>query len=368
MSISWIQAVFSPAERATTYSLTPPQDDWPGGAKFNYYWQLELKAVDPAAGVDGGCNNHGVLTGHDATFVWHHGNTGDPVHDDGCNHSLQGKYGHQGLITVTVSDGHGWFCNASYKGTESSDLESVSEGVATLPDCYDRCASFEAGYNRWNPEYQKLRDAYFKLREDIPKAQAALAKAETELKELQDLTHGVEELPYATAAVRKARTEAGELAAKLKPLEKAYEDAATASRSYWEDLEECRGLRRTSGRNPAAGPARTSTPVAACSNEAGALARARGEAAAYKLLARLTVPDLAGSARKLATAARRLQGAGTGPARAKIAAAVASLKRAGAAAGRVAAQAARIRSGAKANARAVTTATAALAKCRAKPG
>jgi len=146
-SIGRIQAVFSEADRATTYSVLDVGDVAPGG-KVSYAWTLSLQPVDPTVDFDGltidaGCNNHGVLAGTASTFVWHHGNTGDPLHDDGCDHDLQGKYGHQGLITVVVSDGLGTQCTTTYKGTLSSDSaltlgldvnsEPVCTGVDTQP-------------------------------------------------------------------------------------------------------------------------------------------------------------------------------------------------------------------------------------------
>jgi hypothetical protein len=134
LSIDPIQAVFSEPDRATTYSVPNVKSDV-AGAKISYQWDLTLEAVDPNAAVDEGCNNHANLHGNNAVFVWHHGNIGDPVHDDGCSHTIYGKYGHQGLITVTVSDGAGGQCQETYKGTFSSDANSVANGVASAPNC-----------------------------------------------------------------------------------------------------------------------------------------------------------------------------------------------------------------------------------------
>jgi hypothetical protein len=133
LSISPIGAEFVEDDRATTYTV-PTVDDQPG-SKITYHWTVTLQAVDPSVGIDTACNNHGALKGTGSKFVWHHGNAGDPIHDDGCDHTKQGKYGHQGLISVVVTDDHGWKCTATYKGTSSSDAKSVQNGVASAPAC-----------------------------------------------------------------------------------------------------------------------------------------------------------------------------------------------------------------------------------------
>jgi hypothetical protein len=135
LSIDPVHADFSDPDRATTYSVPNVKDD-AVGAKLSYQWTLTLENVDDTKEVDTGCTNHGALTGTDATFVWHHGNAGDPVHDDGCNHDLQGKWGHQGLLSVTVSDDKGWQCSATYKGTFSSaENATIGQNAASEPDC-----------------------------------------------------------------------------------------------------------------------------------------------------------------------------------------------------------------------------------------
>jgi hypothetical protein len=368
LKTSFVQAVFSSNDRATTYSLLPPEDDWPGRSTFTYHWRLELKAVDPAVGVDQGCKNHGVFSGDGPTFVWHHGNIGDPVRDDGCDHGLQGKYGHQGLITVRVRDNHGWECEATYKGTESSNLASVVGGVATLPECVDTCAKYEEAFAYWDAEFRKVHADFYKLRNDIEGAKAAAAKAERELRELEDIMHGTDELPYATGSVRKARHKLAVLTAKLKPLTKKFDDAANLRQSYSEEIDDCRGTRRTSRSSAGSGSARAPVPTVDCSRQSRALAKARGEAAAYKLLLRLTVPDLTASAKKLGTAAHALRRLATGSGRAKVLAAAAHLSRIAVSTARVASKAASIKKGAKANAAAVRAAGSALAACKAKVG
>jgi len=133
LSISPIDANFDEADRATYYTV--PTVTNPSGGAIAFRWTLSLQAVDPNAGVDNGCVNTrgGGFSGTGSFFMWAHGNTGDPVHDDGCDHSLEGQYGHQGLITVRVSNSRGQSCTATYKGTESSALAPAD--AASNPSC-----------------------------------------------------------------------------------------------------------------------------------------------------------------------------------------------------------------------------------------
>lgn len=124
LSIDEIKAVFSEADRSTTYSVVVHESD--ATAALGYEWKLTLEAVDPNVGVDEDCDNHGILSGTESTFVWHHGNKGDPVHDDDCDHDLQGEYGHQGTIALTVTDSAGIRCSESYKGTLDSDAAAAA--------------------------------------------------------------------------------------------------------------------------------------------------------------------------------------------------------------------------------------------------
>jgi hypothetical protein len=133
-----IRADFSENDRATTYSVPNVMDDTFGAARFSYAWTLTLSQVDPNVPVDPDCNNHGVLSGTATTFVWHHGNKDDPVHgDDNCDHAIYGQYGHQGLITVVVTDDQGFQCTETYKGTLSSDANSVANGIASERTCIE---------------------------------------------------------------------------------------------------------------------------------------------------------------------------------------------------------------------------------------
>ena len=135
LSMDAIHAEFSDPDRATTYSA-PNVKDTVQGTKITFLWTLTLENVDPTKEVDTDCNNHGVLSGADSTFVWHHGNEGDPVHNDHCNHDLQGQWGHQGLISLVVSDSSGWQCSATYKGTYSSaENAALGQDAASATDC-----------------------------------------------------------------------------------------------------------------------------------------------------------------------------------------------------------------------------------------
>src|SRR5438105_1576860 len=122
LMIGKIHADFSDPDRATTYSL--PNVSGAAGT-VTYSWTLTITPptgqVDGAKSDDPGCNNHGLLADTEPTFVWHHGNSGDQLHDDGCNHDIYGRWGHQGLITVVVKDGTYYgVCSATYKGSFST--------------------------------------------------------------------------------------------------------------------------------------------------------------------------------------------------------------------------------------------------------
>jgi hypothetical protein len=121
-----VQANFNQAVFGTLYTVNPTEL---AGRPIGYSWQLALKLVDQAgapspdqtgsgAGVDPGCNNNNVLAGTAAQFIWYHPDAvnSTPPGAYHCNHFLMGPKGHQGRITVTVSDGL-WACTAHYDGT-----------------------------------------------------------------------------------------------------------------------------------------------------------------------------------------------------------------------------------------------------------
>ncbi len=123
LAISPIAASFVSAESATHYTVP---NITPAGTAVTYSWTLALVAVDPNRPTDPNCNNRGALSGTGPEFVWHHSQT------DGCDHQLEGMYGHQGLITVVVSDSAGNRCTATYKGTTST---GVNADAASAPTC-----------------------------------------------------------------------------------------------------------------------------------------------------------------------------------------------------------------------------------------
>jgi hypothetical protein len=158
-----VDASFDPRAFATEYAVYV---NVPPGYKnrLTDSWTLTLELIDRAgapdpalpgtgAAVDLGCRNAGVGISkpwttaliRDSTdrktgaqvfttsdeFRWHHGDK------DGCNHQDMGPHGHQGLITVSVSDGS-WTCTETYKGTNSSNKDQrvdVQNGTASEATC-----------------------------------------------------------------------------------------------------------------------------------------------------------------------------------------------------------------------------------------
>jgi hypothetical protein len=166
-TIGPIIAHFVEKEFMTDYTGTVLGDSKAGpvpAADFTFTWRLELTLVDrdgapdpgvPSSGaaVDLLCNNDrkgipepfisrqhfhaGASYGVEYDFFgWYHPDPGkDPPLDVyHCNHLEQGPKGHQGLITLTVSDSK-WQCTATYKGTKESGLDRVKQGIASEPVC-----------------------------------------------------------------------------------------------------------------------------------------------------------------------------------------------------------------------------------------
>ena len=126
-----IIATFVPAKLETRYTVKLLGE---GTSAPRYSWTLQLKLLDAAgakyptlpdsgATVDGKCTNRGVATSSTASFVWHHG---EPPPDN-CDHRKMGPSGHQGLITLTLTDGT-TTCLATYRGTNT--------GVGSAAVCY----------------------------------------------------------------------------------------------------------------------------------------------------------------------------------------------------------------------------------------
>ncbi len=130
VTLSRITSTFQQSEFATHYTAKAT-----GVAKLplKYKWTLKLQLVDKAdatnpgapgskAAVDSKCNNSGKLTSSIQEFIWKHGDAGL----GNCDHSKMGPSGHQGRVTLIVSDGL-WSCTATYDGTNS--------GVGTVSTC-----------------------------------------------------------------------------------------------------------------------------------------------------------------------------------------------------------------------------------------
>lgn len=148
LGLSAVTAEFVQAEFATHYTVEAV--DLSGTPKYSWSLKLELVdrpgAPDPtnpgsAATVDPGCTNnlYGLSpsdTSHSTEFVWHHPDPQDsvPLGRYHCNHQLEGPSGHQGVVTVTVTQGT-WVCTASYDGTNSGKGKAASchQEVASGP-------------------------------------------------------------------------------------------------------------------------------------------------------------------------------------------------------------------------------------------
>jgi hypothetical protein len=137
LTVTPVESVFVPEELATRYTVQAK--DAPT-ATLTYTWTLTLTLVDPAgapapgiagsgAAVDPGCDNT-LLTGRTALgdnayvwyglgpgFTWYHGDVGAyPGSSYGCDHTKMGPSGHEGIVSVTVSDGL-WQCRTEARGT-----------------------------------------------------------------------------------------------------------------------------------------------------------------------------------------------------------------------------------------------------------
>lgn len=301
LEISPITAFFSEPNRSTAYSFNTISDP-DAGAKLTFQWSLTLQAVDPNTGIDLACNNRGKLGGTDTTFTWLHSNSGDPVRDDGCDHTKQGKYGHQGLISVIVSDSRGWSCSATYKGTFST-TGNPNPDAAGAPVCVytDPCEEEVELVEQYRGEYGAAQLVRGPLRKAGLSALYELTRAEAELTELKRLGD--------PARVRKAK---GNVDAAREKLIQAVRTLATWDHDEFDPVENdlasqkralaaCRSRNdpppagRRSGRG--AGAARTSTD---CTNERIALARAQGRADGYALLrplAKIKLDPVAGHIR-----------------------------------------------------------------------
>ncbi len=130
VTLSRITASFQQSEFATHYTANASDSS---KRPLTYKWTLKLQLVDKAdatnpgtpgskAAVDSKCNNAGKLTSSTQEFIWKHGDAGL----GSCDHAKMGPSGHQGRVTLVVSDGL-WSCTATYGGTNS--------GVGTVSTC-----------------------------------------------------------------------------------------------------------------------------------------------------------------------------------------------------------------------------------------
>lgn len=138
-----VSAVFVQKDLATKYTVEVVTRG-KAKPKLRYSWLLTLELIDPpgsrpvgnpdaAAGFDPTCNNAylrgGSLLGADKfgaayvwrnltdEFTWYHGDPGAyPGSSYGCNHRKMGPSGHQGIVSVGVSDGT-WVCTSTIDGS-----------------------------------------------------------------------------------------------------------------------------------------------------------------------------------------------------------------------------------------------------------
>jgi hypothetical protein len=107
--VSAVEAVFSDAERATTYTVEVQTSE-----PVEYAWSLEPPADDPT------CRDFGPTPGAPNEAVWRHADT------DGCTHV---GTEHLGTVSVVVST-PGWTCAASFEGSETRSGPPPSRCVA----------------------------------------------------------------------------------------------------------------------------------------------------------------------------------------------------------------------------------------------
>lgn len=155
LTITDVSASFDQATYSTSYEIDIDAFN-PGPPALSVSWTLSLTLVDPAgapdpatpgsgAAVDVGCNNKGVGVANPyvdaraprtqvSTFIWTHPDRQLPdgsLSGYNCDHTLMGPRGHQGLITVTVTDAR-WTCTASYRGTRTGFGKNAGQpGPAT---------------------------------------------------------------------------------------------------------------------------------------------------------------------------------------------------------------------------------------------
>jgi hypothetical protein len=224
--------VFDPALLATTYSSDVTDL---GGKRTRVVWSLSLTLVDPAgssppgnlnshAAVDEGCNNTKLAGGQsplgptltfwtqlDFTFTWYHGDKGSYAPSTyGCDHTMMGPSGHQGVVTMSVtSSDRKWFCRASIAGTNLG-ADPIYSGTPTCENLVREHIVAVAAY----------------VKEDIAGEKAALALVGEHSSKATDSLHGFSRKLSELAADLKNSPGAADPIADLRQASKLDEEAS----------------------------------------------------------------------------------------------------------------------------------------------
>jgi hypothetical protein len=180
-----IRANFVDGERATHYTVvvTNAPSDTPTIA-----WTLDLKQIDPDGEVDSTCNKTEERSDND--FIWHHGNVGDPLHDDGCHHEDQGVHGHQGQINVIVLY-KTWRCEASYFGSDPDNKFPTTQDPRL---CGENGEPTQPGLSPPTDPCLGLKKKYAKLRARVRELRSEVARLEKTKGEKAKLKHDLLQL------------------------------------------------------------------------------------------------------------------------------------------------------------------------------
>jgi hypothetical protein len=189
-------------ERATHYTVVNTGDS-AGSMNLDlasYDWKLEPPENDME------CNNHGTLRGQGKEFVWRHGNEGDPISNDHCNHAgnTVGPSGHPGTVSVLLDDGK-WTCSAEYTGTQRADGNAsgdAPDGDCTPVDCDQLRAraaekrgtvlGLQIALAAVTTEYKQVRAMQDPLVEKYNAADTAWSKGAGNAKEMLDAKYAFE--------------------------------------------------------------------------------------------------------------------------------------------------------------------------------
>jgi hypothetical protein len=368
---------FKVEERATHYTVVNTGDSRGSLdlASATYAWKFTPPDNDPA------CNNRGVLTGTGKEFVWRHGNKGDSISDDACNHDigLPGS-GHTGDVDVTVKDAK-WSCTAGYTGTQAADGSPTGNGtdgdcvnIAPPPvkarDCDVERAALAAANAEVDARNKALDEFEPRRREQqkqLKEAWEQLIAAETTVIAgyVDFVKHALPFVKVAKERVDDAVKVDIEMEATFRRLYKEYEAALAARRRAEKALAACLGdtVRRS----------QAVQHIVDCRQQRIAAARAQALLSVYRSVSRsVQRVDLAGArtklldAKKLIVRARSVSGGGTGEVKLdqRLSLAGVSAGRAADAVGALLAANARLAAKVKPAQKQVTAAKAALAACQ----